>query len=77
MSFAVMTLLFGAEQAKATKLKSHASMSLDEKVKNEIIEAMNEGISVDTVAKAIQEEKVDEEAVIKSEKKLKHAKSKK
>lgn len=53
MSFAVMTLLFGAEEAKATKLKSQSSMSLNEKLKNEIIESMNEGISIDTVAKAI------------------------
>jgi hypothetical protein len=39
-------------------------MSLNEKIKNEIIEQMNEGISIDTVANAIQEEQADEQVVI-------------
>jgi uncharacterized protein YoaH (UPF0181 family) len=39
-------------------------MSLNEKIKNQIIEQMNEGISIDTVANAIQEEHVDQQIVI-------------
>ena len=38
---------------------------------------MNEGVSIDAVAEAIQEEQADEQIVIEEEKKLKHAKSKK
>jgi len=49
MSFAVMTLLTVADEASAAKLKTNSAMSLDEKVKNEIIEQMNEGISLDTI----------------------------
>ena len=51
MSLAAMALV--SHQASATKLKSASSMSLNEKIKNQIIEQMNEGISIDTVANAI------------------------
>jgi len=51
-------------------------MSLNEKIKNEIIQQMNEGVQIDTVAHAIQEEQVDEQLVMQQEKKLKHSKGK-
>jgi hypothetical protein len=54
MSLAAMALLSQADEASAAKLKSASSMSLNEKIKNEIIQQMNEGISIDTVAEAIQ-----------------------
>jgi hypothetical protein len=63
MSLAAMALLSQADKASAAKLKTASSMSLNEKIKNQIIEQMNEGISIDTVSNAIQEEQIDEMAV--------------
>lgn len=76
MSLAAIALLYGAEEAKATKLSVQTGQKLDVDIKAEILAQMNEGIALDSVHKAIQEEKMAEETALEIEKKVKHAKSK-
>jgi hypothetical protein len=49
MSLAAVALLYGAEQAKATKLTVKTGSKLDVDIKAEILAQMNEGVALDTV----------------------------